>query len=131
MTHLGTEPPAAPRTLLERLLGDTEPVRRALYPVLVAVVALLVFYGRLDAGSVPLWLALAVAALGIGGTEAARAVAYSPATVGVVAEDEFARGKLVARYESYGEHDPNRCREVEDGYRCALGRGHAGPHKMT
>jgi hypothetical protein len=71
----------APRSTLERLLGDTEPVRRALYPIVVAVVALLVAYGLLDAERVPLWLALAVAVLGIGGTEAARRVAYAPATV--------------------------------------------------
>lgn len=90
--------PARPSTL-ERLLGDTEPVRRALYPVVVAVVALLVAYGLIDAETVPLWLALAVTVLGIGGTEAARAVAYAPATVADEAhawqaalDDEYARG---------------------------------------
>jgi hypothetical protein len=71
----------APRSPLERLLGDTEPIRRALYPVVVAVVALLVAYGLLDAERVPLWLGLAVAILGPGGIEAARRVAYAPATV--------------------------------------------------
>jgi hypothetical protein len=76
--------PDAPATrpgLLERLLGQTEPIRRAMYPVIVAAVALLVFYGRLDPNSVPLWLALAVAVLSIGGTEIARRVAWSPSSV--------------------------------------------------
>jgi hypothetical protein len=76
VAHETTPVPSA----LERVLGETEPVRRALYPVVVCVVALLVAYGLLDAERVPLWLALAVAVLGIGGTEAARAVAYAPAT---------------------------------------------------
>jgi len=87
------------RSALERILGDTEPVRRALYPVLVAVVGLLVAYGLLDAERVPLWLALGVAVLGVGGTEAARHVAYAPATVveygrgwQAALDDEYARG---------------------------------------
>jgi hypothetical protein len=135
----------APRPgLLERLLGETNPVRRALYPVVVAAVALLVFYGRIDPGSVPLWLALAVAVLGIGGTEAARAVAWAPRSVyGTVhryadawqehAADEYARGVAAgagrtpdqlaaetAELRMPGAHRPDRCREVEDGRRCRL-----------
>lgn len=131
--------------LLERLLGQTEPVRRALYPAIVAAVALLVFYGRLDPNSVPLWLALAVAVLGIGGTEAARHVAWSPRTVNRTvthyveawqahAEDEFARGlgeaatertpdqlaAQTAELRAQGAHRPDRCREVEAGRRCRL-----------
>jgi hypothetical protein len=94
-----TPAPADDRSRLEKLLGDTEPVRRALYPVVVAVVALLVAYGLLDAETVPLWLALAVAVLGTGGIEGARRVAWAPATVATFGaewraalEDEYARG---------------------------------------
>lgn len=100
------------RTPLERLLGDTEPIRRALYPVVVAVVALLVAYGLLDAETVPLWLALAVAVLGPGGIEAARRVAWAPATVGRYAEDwqaaladEYARGLADGFERTSGVHD--------------------------
>jgi len=93
------EPSTPSPSTLERLLGESEPVRRALYPVVVAVCALLVAYGLLDAERVPLWLALAVAVLGPGGIEAARRVAWAPATVGAYAvqwrsalENEYARG---------------------------------------
>lgn len=146
MTENTENEPATPPSLLERLLGETNPVRRALYPVVAAVVALLVFYGRLDPGSVPLWLALAVAVLGVGGTEAARAVAWAPRTAEAYAdrvaevwqtyaEDEYARGvaagaeiditpdQLAAKtteLRAPGAHRPDRCREVEDGRRCCL-----------
>ena len=137
------------RTILERLLGETEPVRRALYPVVIAAVALLVFYGRLDPNSVPLWLALAVGVLGLGGTEAARRVAWAPRTVGKTvtayaeawrehAEAEFERGldsaegpvepgpaeSAVTAELRVGAHRPDRCREVEGGRRCRL-----APHR--
>lgn len=140
----------APRPgLLERLLGDTNPVRRGFYSVTIAVVALLVFYGRLDPNSVPLWLALAVAVLGIGGTEAVRAVAWAPRSVGRTvtryaeawrdhAEEEYARGVAVGEgseppehlptteLRMPGAHRPDRCREVEGGRRCRLAP-HADP----
>jgi len=99
-----TDPaPAAPNTeqpgLAERLLGATEPVRRALYPVVVAVVALLVAYGVIDAERAPLWIGLAVAILGPAAVETARAVAWSPASVtaygaswSAALDDEYARG---------------------------------------
>jgi len=79
-------------TIIERVLGDTQPVRRALYPVIVAAVALLVFYGRLSAESVPLWLALAVAVLGIGGTELARQGVYAPRTVQRARSEAYGHG---------------------------------------
>lgn len=79
-------------TWTERVLGNTEPVRRAVYPMVAAVVALLVFYDRLSAESVPLWLGLAVAVLGIGGTELARQGAYAPRTVTALVAEERARG---------------------------------------
>ncbi len=43
----------------------SEPVRIYLYGVLAAVVAVLVLYGVLDAGSTPIWLALGLAALAL------------------------------------------------------------------
>lgn len=96
---MADQQPAPRPSILERLLGDTEPVRRALYPVVVTVVALLVAYGLVDAETVPLWLALAATVLGVGGTEAARRVAYAPATVvaygaswHAALDDEYARG---------------------------------------
>jgi hypothetical protein len=108
------------RTTLERLLGDTEPIRRALYPVVVAVVALLVAYGLLDAQRVPLWLGLAVAVLGPGGIEAARQVAYAPATVAeygagwhAALADEYTRGVADGQHPEVvddvpGEHAADR-----------------------
>lgn len=96
MTVAQTDP--APN-VLERVLGQTEPVRRALYPVVVAVLALLVAYGILDDNLVPVWLGVAAALLGTGGIEAARRVAWAPATVVAEAnawqaalDDEYARG---------------------------------------
>lgn len=50
----------------------SEPVRTALYPVLVAIIGLLVAYGVLDEQGASLWLALAVAILGVSGVEVAR-----------------------------------------------------------
>jgi hypothetical protein len=185
-----TPAPVVERSRLERLLGETEPVRRALYPVVVCVVALLVAYGLLDAERVPLWLALAVAILGPGSIEAARAVAWAPATVAdygagwhEALAGEYRRGVhdgMTAAHErtpdevahellddTPGQHavdrprgdldatgllprvddatvprDPatgllrapsraQRCREVEDGRRCALPREHGGPHHMS
>lgn len=94
-----TTPTFDDRSALERALGTTEPVRRALYPVAVAVVALLVGYGIVDGQQAPLWIGLAVAVLVPGGIEAARHVVYSPATVRsygagwqAVLEGEYARG---------------------------------------
>jgi hypothetical protein len=43
----------------------TRPVRKYLYAVTVAVVALLAGLNLIDPGAVPLWLALAAAVLGI------------------------------------------------------------------
>jgi len=143
---------------VEWLLGDTEPVRRALYPVIVPAVALLVGYGVLAERHGALWIALGVAILGPGATEAARAVAWSPNTVNNYgagwerhAETEFARGVSSALErtpdgvaqeiidDDPGEHATDRfatsratrCREVENGVRCSLLRDHGGPHMIA
>lgn len=114
-----TPGPVDQRSALERLLGDTEPVRRALYPIVVCVVALLVAYGLLDAERVPLWLALAVAILGPGSIEAARAVAWAPATQRAVAaqwrdayEHEVARREQLEAdlLDEPGQHAADRAR---------------------
>lgn len=145
-----------PPTVLERALGDTEPLRRALYPIAVALVALLVGYGVVDGEQAPLWLSLAVAVLMPGGIEVARRVVFAPATVYAEAhawqaaltdrvDAEFARGVAVGQGfgDEPGEHAADRtptqefavsradrCREVEDGRRCRL-RPHGGaPHKF-
>lgn len=161
--------------VLERVLGSSEPIRRALYPVVLAIAGLLVAYGVVDAERVPLWIALAVAVLGPGAVEAARAVAYSPATVddqtqawraeleneyarGVAAglertpdrvahellddepgqhaadrprEDDAATGLIVVPRLQPATTRASRCREVENGRRCALTRDHDGPHHLT
>jgi hypothetical protein len=79
--HAADEPEPG---LLERWQA-TEPVRVALYPIAVAVVALLVGYGILTVERAELWLALVVAvvsgALPIMGAELARRQAWAPATV--------------------------------------------------
>jgi hypothetical protein len=62
-------------------LGDTEPVRRALWPVAVAVAALLVGYGVLTEHLAVLWLGVAAAILIPAGGEFARSVAWSPGSV--------------------------------------------------
>lgn len=53
--------------------NKTEPVRSYLYTLLAPVVALLVYYGILNEQGAPLWTAVAVAVLGVGATEIARA----------------------------------------------------------
>jgi len=118
-------------TLVERVLGETEPVRRALYPMIVAAVALLVFYGRLSAESVPLWLALAVAVLGIGGTELARNGAYAPKTVAQIKAEQYGHGvadALSRTADQLAVGSRLQCPEVRDGARCALAREHEGGH---
>lgn len=50
----------------------SEPVRTYLYPVLVAVVGILVAYGVIDQEQSVLWIALGAAALGVPAIEAAR-----------------------------------------------------------
>lgn len=73
-----------PPGLLERWQA-TEPVRVALYPVAVALVALLVGYDLVTPERAPLWLAVVAAVAGGGlpilGAEVARRQAWSPATV--------------------------------------------------
>lgn len=142
--------PAAPNDTLERLLGSTEPLRRALYPVAVALVALLVGYGVVDGERAALWIGLVVAVLVPGGIEAARRVTFAPATVYAEArawqaalDDAGARtpDQLAAELldDEPGEHaapEPiteqlavsrlDRCREVEHGRRCRL-----RPHEAT
>jgi hypothetical protein len=76
-----TEPAAAvaPVGPLRRL-QLTEPVRLALYPVLVALLALAVAYGLVSDDVAPLWEALAAAVLGVGGlqgVELLRGAVYS------------------------------------------------------
>lgn len=158
-----TQPATPAQSRVEQLLGSTEPIRRALYPIAVALVALLVGYGIIDDQRAVLWIGLAVAVLVPGGIEAARRVAYSPASVveygrewQAAAEDEYARGvtaglertpdKVAQEIidDEPGEHAEDRptgtmraqsratrCREIEDGRRCLLVRGHTGPHHMT
>lgn len=142
---------------LEWLLGDTEPVRRAFYPVTVALVALLVGYGWIADERAALWLGVAAAIIGPGATEAARRVAWAPQTVSRYdavwrgerddAYDEgFAAGQIHAAEvvdDEPGEHaadrarEPatellavsraDRCREVDAGRRCKLKRHDVPP----
>lgn len=81
MVHTeGGQPPAtAPGWWAQ--LGDTEPIRRALWPVAIAVVALLGGYGVLTHEVSLLWLGLAAAVLGVGGGEVARSAAWAPGSV--------------------------------------------------
>jgi hypothetical protein len=120
---------------------ELSPVRLALYPVLLAVVALLVGYGVIDGERAALWIAAGTALLGISGVEAARKVAWSPATVTRLnaewtreatewqahSVDEYARG---ARDALHATPDANgaRCRDIRGGSRCLLELGHEGVH---
>jgi len=123
-------------TLVERWV-ELSPVRLALYPVVVIVVALLVAYGIVDGERAPLWLALAAAALGVTGTEAARAVAYSPNTVAAIrsrwadhAASEYARGVADAVHTTPDRiaAGSRRCLDVRSGRRCVSAAGHEGGH---
>lgn len=73
--HRGT-----PLTLLERWRA-AEPVRLALYPVIVSFVAWLVYRGLIVASEAPLILAVIAGLLGTAATEVARSQVDSPATV--------------------------------------------------
>lgn len=50
----------------------SEPLRTYLYPILTALVGVLVGYGVLSEDQAPLWIALGAAVLGTAGTELAR-----------------------------------------------------------
>lgn len=52
--------------------NKTEPVRLYLYSVLVPLLAVLVVWGVVDAGDVPLYLAVLAALLGVPAVEIAR-----------------------------------------------------------
>jgi hypothetical protein len=88
-----------PPSLLERWQA-TEPIRVALYPVALAVVALLIGYGVLTVERAQLWLALVVAVVSGGlpimGAELARRTAWAPATVRSTVDEwrehEYAEG---------------------------------------
>jgi len=123
-------------TLVERW-AELSPVRLALYPVVVVVVALLVGYGILDGGRAHLWLAVAAAVLGVAGTEGARRIAYSPNTVREVvqnwheyAADEYARGVADAVHSTPDRTaaGTRQCGDVRGGARCELAAGHEGGH---
>jgi hypothetical protein len=79
--HAADEPPPG---LLKRWQA-TEPIRVALYPIALAVVALLVGYGLIAPDRAPLWVAVVAAIAGGGlpilGAELARRQAWAPATV--------------------------------------------------
>lgn len=64
-----------------RKWGDAEPIRRAAWPVAVAIVALLGGYGVLTDERGLLWLGVVAAVLSAGGAELARLRAFAPATV--------------------------------------------------
>lgn len=112
------------------------PVRFALYPVVVAVVALLVGYGVVTVDRAPLWLAVAAACLGIAGTEFARGGAWSPASVADrddrwanLTVDEYARGVADALHATPdAAAGMQRCRDVRGGSPCELALGHEGWH---
>lgn len=117
-------------TLVERW-AVLSPVRLALYPVVLALVLLLVGYGAVAAEKAPLWLALAAAVLGVTGTETARRVAYSPNTVAVIrsrwaehATSEYARGVADALHSTPDGTAHPQCRDVRGGRRCVLDAGH-------
>lgn len=123
-------------TFVERWV-ELSPVRLALYPVVVIVVALLVAYGVVAAERAPLWLALAAAVLGVTGTEAARRVAYSPNTVAAIrsrwvdhARSEYARGVADAVHQTPDRiaAGTRQCVEVRDGRRCVSAADHEGGH---
>lgn len=78
---------------------ELSPVRTALYPVALAVVALLVGYGVVAEARAGLWIALVTAVLMPAGIEVARRAAWSPNSVREVRQswaeysrDEYARG---------------------------------------
>lgn len=81
----------SPDPLIERW-RETNPVRLVQYPVVVAVVALLVWYGVIAAEAAPLWLALAAAVLSAAGIEVARAQVNSPATARELEREAYAHG---------------------------------------
>lgn len=84
--HRGT-----PLTLLERWRA-AEPVRLALYPVLVALVGVGVATGVMQEAIEPALRALFVAILGLAGTEVARGGVYAPKTVAELDADAYAEG---------------------------------------
>lgn len=114
---------------LERL-WDTEPVRTALYAVIVLVVGMLVARGVIVESLVPVILAGVAGALGVAGTEVARSIAYSPATVQAVRLEAYATGVRAALHATpdSAAAGNRRCREVRDGVRCPLPLGHEGGH---
>jgi hypothetical protein len=61
------------------MISFTERTRHYLYGVVAAIIALLMGYGILGAEEVPLWIALAVAVLGVGtNTLASRNTSKTP-----------------------------------------------------
>lgn len=62
-------------------LRNTEPVRLYLYPVVLALLGVLVHYKIVEPEAVPLWTVFAGAVLAVGGVEKARSLVSSPATV--------------------------------------------------
>lgn len=50
----------------------SEPVRAYLYPILVAIIGVLVAYGIIDSEQAAVWTAVGVAVLGVAGVETAR-----------------------------------------------------------
>lgn len=93
-------PPVAGVGLLSRLML-TEPVRLWLYPVLLAVLGLAVAYGLVSDTVAPLWEALFLAVLGVGGrflVEGVRASVVSPRTA-IRAEFDAARVAVAAERE--------------------------------
>jgi hypothetical protein len=116
MTRRDTD--EAPLGLLERWKA-TEPVRVALWPVLVAIGALLVGYGVLTEQQLALWLGVAAAVLTLGGMggELARRGAWAPATVrytvDAYVDDAYERGwhdalELAERSDEPGDHAADR-----------------------
>ncbi|MFP5372400.1 MAG: hypothetical protein ACLGI3_16855 [Actinomycetes bacterium] len=94
----GNPPAVAPVGPIRRL-QLTEPVRLWLYPVVVALVGLLVAYGQVSADVAPLWEALAAAVLATGGpvvVERVRANVFSPRTATL---DALAAGRAGAAAE--------------------------------
>lgn len=135
--HVAPEAPTTGPNRLVALWRDLEPVRLRLYPVVVALVAILVARGVIAADESLLWLGLAAALFGVAGTELARRAVDSPATVnayghawqsyaGSLAADEYARG---ARDALHATPDTGaRCRDVRGGRRCLLDLAHEGVH---
>ena len=112
--------------VLERLWA-TEPVRTALYAVIVLVVGMLVARGVIVESLVPVILAGVAGALGVAGTEVARSIAWAPATVQTARLDAYAQGVRAALGTTPDTAAGNRqCTEVRDGRRCCLPLGHDG-----